>query len=151
MNILMKVHSLKRGPLVKALKDDGHEVFPVTTFIEASDCYRQNQINCLMVDLDCFATEFVEEELIKETQGGSFSGYVWLKHYIYQDDQEREKTKKKTIILCSGHYSLEKFRRRFSAKELEGIIVLDVLKDCVAKGGFIETIKQVIAKIKKAA
>ena len=154
MNILVKVNFYVRESLVKALTDDGHGVFSVDSFSSAWQVYNENEIDCLVIDLHSDGPD-LEKDYIKEAKGsngnGNFSGYVWLKHYIYNNGENPEAEKEKAIIFCQGHYNLQEFKQKFSKKELEGVTIVDYLA-CVGKNNcFIDVVKEKISKLQKAS
>lgn len=65
---------------------------------EVKDCSRidlakeffdehKDEILCIITDLN-MDDEWVDDEFVKETQGGIFSGWVWLQHYVYTEKSD---------------------------------------------------------------
>lgn len=64
----------------------------------ARDYFDKNKkdICCVITDLN-LDDGFIDDIYIDETMGGMFSGWVWIKHYVYDDENRIP------IIVCSGY------------------------------------------------
>lgn len=104
-------------PLTEWLEDDGHEVLLAADCAVAQDFWDEADIDCLIVDLNMEPAGLKAEE-IERTQGGLFTGWIWLKNYVFSQD---ESAKKRTIILTA--YERD-FKDRISSKERAGVKVI---------------------------
>lgn len=104
-------------PLMEYLDDEGHEVLLADNCAMAQDLWDEGGINCLIVDLN-MAPMGLKPQEIEQTQGGLFTGWVWLKNYVFSKD---EAMRKRTIVLTA--YERD-FKDRVSSKERTGVKVL---------------------------
>ena len=81
--------------LKENLHNRGHVVYEASSIPEATSIWRENKIDCLIVDLNLTPEGLTEEE-IELTRNGLLTGWIWLKRHIFPD---HPLMKKRTIIL----------------------------------------------------
>jgi CheY-like chemotaxis protein len=103
-------------PLIEYLEKHGHEVFLTGNVIGANSILKSKKPDCLIVDLN-MEPDGLKPAEIKETQVGLFTGWVWLKNYVFPQD---EAMRKRTIVLTA----YEKDFKEKPAEERVGIKVV---------------------------
>lgn len=84
-------------PLREDLEQNGCTVFLAQNISRAKSYWEQEQIDCIIADLNMDPRGLSETEK-EQTERGLFSGWVWLKNYVFN---KNENMKKKTIILTA--------------------------------------------------
>lgn len=138
MNILVFEN---RGSVVKYLREAlgklGHDVFHAFSVYDAQSFWKDERIDCLLVDLN-IDPEGLEDDEIKETLGGLLTGWIWLREHVYKKD---DAMKRRTIIYTE--YS-ESLTENVSSEELDGIYL-------VPKRGSASSAQQVIKHVETIA
>ena len=104
-------------PLQESLEDEGYTVFCAANTSRATTYWKEEKIDCLIVDLNMEPPPDFSAEEIKGTFGVVLTGWVWLKKYVFNKD---ESMKKRTIILTAY---LPELRKNVSKKELKDISI----------------------------
>jgi CheY-like chemotaxis protein len=84
-------------PLTEKLENLGHTVFIAQNIPKAKSFFRTEEIHCIITDLNLPPKGLKDEEK-KQTGNGILSGWIWLKNYVFP---ENEPIKKSTIILTA--------------------------------------------------
>jgi hypothetical protein len=82
------------APLIAALREAGHTVSDAGWIYDAIGIWKREESDCLIVDLNMVPDGLTDEQ-IEETQGGLLTGWVWLKHYVFETG---EHWKRRTLI-----------------------------------------------------
>jgi len=103
--------------LAEHLTDDGHDVLLAGDVTEAQDFWDDGGIDCLIVDLNMEPTGLGPKES-EETQGGLFTGWVWLKYHVFS---QNDAMRRRTIVLTA--YERD-FREKVPSAEKTGVKVI---------------------------
>lgn len=100
--------------LSETLEDEGHTVFVARTVSKAKTIWENEKenIGCVIVDFNMETVGLTDDE-IKKTQGGLFTGWEWLKNYVFSDKPEM---RKKTIILSAYIKDFREMTRKTKAE-----------------------------------
>jgi CheY-like chemotaxis protein len=104
-------------PLTEYLEQRGHEVLLVNNVVGAGSKLKSEKPDCLVVDLN-MEPRGLEPAEIKKTQGGLFTGWVWLKNHVFP---ENEDMRKRTIVLTAYE---KKFKENIPSGERAGVKVV---------------------------
>lgn len=80
--------------LEKIFTEKGYSVFLAYTIYEAMYYFENNDINCIICDLNLSPEGLTPNEITK-TKDGLFSGWVWIQNYVIND---RPNFRKKIVI-----------------------------------------------------
>jgi CheY-like chemotaxis protein len=125
-------------PLIESLEENGHEVFLATNIIGAGGYLESKKPDCLIVDLNMEPKGLTEED-VKQTQGGLFTGWIWLKNYVFAKDKS---ARERTIILTAYY---DNFKKEFS----EEIGQVKIISKEFGEGGGYESILSNVNAIAK--
>jgi hypothetical protein len=91
-----------------ALEKEGYKIFDAGSINEANSYFKEESIDALLIDLNMNPEGLTEEQKM-ETEGGLFTGWIWVKNYVYPS---RPDLRKKTIILSEY---IHEFKERKSS------------------------------------
>ena len=126
-------------PLKDYLEEEGHVVILAGNCAVAQDRLGEEDIDCLIVDLNMEPIGLEPEE-IEQTRCGLLTGWVWLKNHIFSRDNAM---RRRTVILTA--YDRE-FKDMIPSEERCG---LKVLSKNPAQGDIYTEILKVVNAIGK--
>lgn len=123
--------------LQEALEKKGHDVLHALTINDALSYWEEENIDCLIVDLNMISYGLKPKE-IKQTLDGVLTGWIWLHNYIFIKNPSM---RYQTIIYTEF---ISEFKENVSEKEREGIYV-------IPKRGAKEPVKQLMQFVEAIA
>ncbi len=104
-----------------SLRTEGYKVFDAYQISDAMDIIDDKNISIdfIIADLNLPVSGLTADE-IDLTNGGKFAGWIWLKNYVFINDDKDWKTK--TIIYSGFSSDLE---REVDLNDYLGLILLD--------------------------
>ena len=109
----------------------------------------KDEIRCIITDLN-MNDEWLDDDWLKETNGGMFSGWVWLQHCVYtrdpicKDSPDYNGIPNMPTIICSGYINLleAELKKNEKISELKKQNIHLVPKGAGYETGFSELFKQ---------
>lgn len=108
------------------------------------------EICCIITDLN-MNDEWLDDKWLEETNGGMFSGWVWLRHCVYERDSLSSEDPSiyngipdMPTIICSGYISLleQSLKKAGNIKELKKNNIHTVHKGAGEEAGFGKLLKE---------
>lgn len=107
----------ERNSLEELLIENGMKVYSCDTASGAEEIWdeHKNKIDAIVLDLMMPVDYGIERTLFSETDGGSFTGWVWLWKVLNPDNTEPHPTTGKYIVVCSAY--IEKLKEHIQNKK----------------------------------
>ena len=139
----MKIlHLENRGsvsvPMADYFADTEHTYLSAYNVCQANTLFRENKIDCLIIDLN-LGTDCLTEEEAEKTKNGLLTGWIWLTNYIFKEHSE---LRGRTIIYSEY---LDALRHETNADDLEDLILISKNESTSSA----EHVLKAINKIKK--
>jgi hypothetical protein len=96
------------------LLEKGHTLFDSFSIMDAQSYWEDEQIDCLLVDLN-LSPEGLTDDEIEKTENGLLTGWIWLKEYVLKKNPGM----KNKIIIYSDY--LPQLAAKVNEEELRGI------------------------------
>ena len=128
--------------MVEALKQRGHNVFSANTTNEATEFWNEQEIDCLIVDLN-MSPEGLSKEQAEKTRGGLLTGWVWLQETVFNT---RPEMRPHTIIY--SEYTKE-LKSGVKDVDLEGISIIPKKAPTSTAEQVLEALNKISQKIKE--
>lgn len=148
----MKMNKHIKDLLEECLEHSEYEIEPVHRIDLARDFFdeHKDEICCIITDLN-MNDEWLDNEWLEETNGGIFSGWVWLQHCVYERDPLSSEDPSvynglpdMPTIICSGYIGLlkENLKRIGKTKKLKRKNIYTVDKGAGEEAGFEKLLKE---------
>jgi DNA-binding NarL/FixJ family response regulator len=130
--------------LVRKLKKEGYKnIMSAIGTDDANDLLKKKEFEYIIFDLN-MSNEFIPDDLMEDTEGGMFTGWVWYYHVVYKE------TKPFTKILISSAFVSNLYEKIISldVKDDERLFFESSLVKKVSKQDGVNNVDKIIEELK---